>query len=98
VHLGPDEINKAPDYLPVKDTSAVVAGFQHCKQASKLSVQFKDRFSVMQCLVGNAAFFSLNLKLHLFDLLWICCGYVVQQVVGLVVKLWICCGFFVQLF
>jgi hypothetical protein len=28
----------------------------------------------------------------------ICCGFVVQPVVRLVVKLWICCGFVVQLF
>jgi hypothetical protein len=37
---------------------------------------------------------AYKLKLHLFDLFWICCGLVVQQVVWLVAKLWICCTAF----
>jgi hypothetical protein len=39
------------------------------------------------CMVG------LKLTLYLFDFLWICCGFVVQQVVGLVES----CGFVVDL-
>jgi hypothetical protein len=37
--------------------------------------------------------FCFKLKLHLFNLLWICCGFVVQQVVGFVES----CGFVAQL-
>ena len=35
----------------------------------------------------------IKFKLHLFDLLWICCGFVVQQVVDLSKS----CGFVVDL-
>jgi hypothetical protein len=47
----------------------------------------------LQVAYGEDRRSGVKLKLHLFDLLWICCELVKQQVAGLVKS----CGFVLQL-
>ena len=68
---------------------------------NSILLRVKSQFLSMQLLLDLfllVAFCSriaccFKVKLHLFDLLWTCCGLVVQHFD----LLWICCGFVVDL-
>ena len=59
---------------------------QYCRTTVRYSKTDTDDSAWLVC--------SIKVKLHLFNLLWTCCGFVVQHFD----LLWICCGFVVQHF